>query len=398
MNLNGFIFVIMELMKKLVICCAPDSFKESMSAFEACQAMEKGIHRFDPTITCILTPMADGGEGTLEALVKSIQGRMINTQIRDPLQRNIEAKFGISLDKTLAIIEMASASGLELLKMEERNPLLTSTYGTGQLIKMALDQGVKRIVIGIGGSATNDGGSGAFRALGARFLDIDGQDIPQGGAFLDQLERIDISALDSRLNKVEILVACDVSNPLCGQQGASYIYGPQKGATQDMILRLDNNLKHFAQIIKRDLHKDIEDIPGAGAAGGLGAGLLAFTKAKLQKGIDIVIEASQLEKVIMKSDIVFTGEGKIDDQTSFGKTIMGVSALAKKHNKKVVAFAGICEKDYDELYNQGIDFMFEISDRNELLSKSLIDGPINLEKCAYQSMSLILNDFNEKGA
>lgn len=312
---------------KIVI--APDSFKESLTALEVANAIEKGFQEIYPDATYIKIPMADGGEGTVQSLVDATDGQIIKKQVIGPLGHPVEAFFGVLGNGKTAVIEMAAASGLHLVPQADRNPLITTTWGTGELILAALDYKVEHIIIGIGGSATNDGGAGMAQALGAKLLDDKGEQIGYGGGSLNQLVSIDLSALDPRLQQVKIEVACDVNNPLVGPTGAAAIYGPQKGATPEMVNLLDRNLTHYAEIIKKDLSKDVIDIPGAGAAGGLGAGLLAFLSAELKRGVDIVIAATQLEKHMNKADLVITGEGKIDNQTIHGKTPIGVAKTAK---------------------------------------------------------------------
>ena len=306
---------------KIVI--APDSFKECISAKEACIAIQKGFEKIFKEDEYILVPMADGGEGTTESLVDATGGKIYFCDTTNPCGEKIVSKFGILGDGKTAIIEMAQASGLELISKEKRNPMVTTTYGTGELIKSALDKNIETILIGIGGSATNDGGAGMIQALGGKLLDKDGKEIGFGGGELSKLHKIDLSNLDERLKKVKIIVACDVDNPLTGERGASYIFGKQKGGTPEMLKILDNNLKHFAKTIRKDLGVDIENISGSGAAGGLGGGLMGFLSAELKKGIDIVIEYSKLEEKIQGADLVITGEGSIDSQTRFGKTPYG---------------------------------------------------------------------------
>src|SRR4051794_2791539 len=319
---------------------APDSFKESMSAKKAGLAMEKGIRSVFPDAECVIVPMADGGEGTVESLVSMTNGEIIKAEVIGPLGDKVIAEYGLLGEGQTAVIEMASASGLEIIKLEDRNPLVTTTFGTGELIKHALDKGVTRILIGIGGSATNDGGVGMLQALGVSFKDQDGQELSFGGGALKQLSTIDLSGLDKRIAHVKIDVACDVNNPLIGENGASAIFGPQKGATAEVVEQLDQNLAHYAEIIKRDLGKDIAQTEGAGAAGGLGAGLMAFLNANLKKGVELVIEYTGLEERMAGADYVFTGEGSIDGQTLFGKTPFGVASIAKKYSIPVIAFAG----------------------------------------------------------
>lgn len=359
---------------------APDSFKESMTAKEVCIAMEKGLRKVYPEANYVHVPMSDGGEGTVQSLVDASNGTLFTKQVMGPLGQPVEAKFGILGDGFTGAIEMASASGIHLVTKETRNPLITTTYGTGQLILECLDRGMKQIIIGIGGSATNDGGTGMAEALGARFLDKNGDTLPRGGGRLDQLATIDVSGLDQRLNDVRIIVACDVTNPLCGEQGASYVFGPQKGATSEMVTLLDQSLAHYADVVKTELNKDIRDVPGAGAAGGLGAGLLIFTQATLQKGIEIVIDYTKLKEKLQDADFVFTGEGGIDFQTKFGKTPYGVAQAAKGSGKKVIAIAGYIGEGIETLYEAGFDAIFGIVPGASELEKLLAEGPQNVER------------------
>lgn len=291
------------------IVLAPDSFKESMTAKETCIAIEKGFKKVISNLECIHVPMADGGEGTTQSLVDATNGKFYTVEVMGPLGEKRDARFGILGDGKTAILEMAAASGLELVPKEKRDATITTTYGTGELIKAALSKNVETILIGIGGSATNDGGAGMVQALGGKLLDKDGNEIGFGGGELSKLDRIDISNLDNRLKDVKIIVACDVQNPLTGPTGASHIFGKQKGANEEQRELLDKNLKHYAKIIRRDIGKDVENIPGAGAAGGLGAGLMAFLSAELKKGVDIVVEYSKLEEKLQGADLVITGEG-----------------------------------------------------------------------------------------
>ncbi|MDQ6597058.1 glycerate kinase [Bacillus salipaludis] len=357
---------------------APDSFKESMTAKNAALAMEKGIKKVFPNAECVIVPMADGGEGTVESLVSLSNGEVIKAEVIGPLGKTVTAEYGLLDGGQTAVIEMASASGLGLIKLEERNPLLTTTYGTGQLIKHALDKGVSRFLIGIGGSATNDGGMGMLQALGVSFKDQGGKELPFGGGALDQLHSIDISGLDERLKTAKIDVACDVTNPLIGDNGASAIFGPQKGANSEMVKLLDQNLAYFAQVIKTQLQLDIAYIEGAGAAGGLGAGLLAFLNARLKKGIELVIEYTGLEEKIIGANYVFTGEGSIDGQTLFGKTPYGVAGVAKKHSVPVIAFAGRIGNGVEVLYNNGFNAIIGILKEVTPLEEALKSGQENL--------------------
>lgn len=361
---------------------APDSFKESMTAKEAADAMERGIKKVFPSAKCIKVPMADGGEGTVQSLIDATSGELINVNVIGPLGNEVEASFGLSGDGKTAIIEMASASGLHLVKKESRDPLLTTTYGTGMLIKAALDNGVNHILIGIGGSATNDGGAGMIQALGAKLLDIHGNEISFGGGSLNKLHSIDLSSLDSRLQNLKIEVACDVTNPLIGENGASKVFGPQKGATLEMVEVLDKNLTHYANIIKKTLGKDIANVPGGGAAGGLGAGLMAFLNAELKSGVELVIKFTELERKMQGADFVFTGEGSIDFQTICGKTPYGVSITAQKLNIPVIAFAGRIGKNIEELYKNGINSIVGILPEVMDLDTALKTGTNNMERAA----------------
>ncbi|MFJ5715992.1 glycerate kinase [Neobacillus sp. NPDC093127] len=357
---------------------APDSFKESMTAKNAALAMEKGIKKVFPDAECLIVPMADGGEGTVESLVSFSNGEIIKTEVIGPIGKEVIAEYGLLDEGKTAVIEMASASGIGLIKQEDRNPLVTTTYGTGQLIRHALDQGVNRFLIGIGGSATNDGGMGMLQALGVSFKNQNGDELPFGGGALEQLHSIDISGLDTRLKKVKIDVACDVNNPLIGDNGCSAIFGPQKGADPEMVSLLDRNLTHFAEVVKTELQLDIAHIAGAGAAGGLGAGLMAFLNARLKKGIELVIEYTELEEKIIGADFCFTGEGSIDGQTLFGKTPYGVAAIAKKHSVPVIAFAGRIGHGVDVLYHHGFNAIIGILKGVTSLEEALESGHENL--------------------
>lgn len=378
------------------IVLAPDSFKESMTAKEVCQEIEKGLKKILKNIECIPVPMADGGEGTTQSLVDATNGEFFTIDVTGPLGDIVKARFGILGDKKTAIIEMAQASGLELVPREKRNPMITTTYGTGELIKKALEKGVSTILIGIGGSATNDGGAGMFQALGGKLLDKNGNDIGFGGGELSKLDRIDISNLDSRIKDVEIIVACDVQNPLTGKNGASHIFGKQKGANEEEREILDKNLKNFAEIIRKDIGKDVENIAGAGAAGGLGAGLMAFLSAKLKKGVEIVIEYSELEKKIQGADLVITGEGSIDGQTRFGKTPYGVAKTAQKYDIPVIALAGNIGKDIETLYEHGFTAILPILTKVESLDEAIKNGKNNVEYIAETLARMIVAFKNKK--
>lgn len=375
--------------KDLVIVLAPDSFKESMTAKEVCEAMERGIRKANSQIRCIHVPMADGGEGTMQSLVDATGGRVYSKEVVGPLGNNVVAEYGILGNGEIGVIEMASASGIHLVDSEKRNPLITTTFGTGQLIKACLDKGVKKLLIGIGGSATNDGGAGFIQALGGRLLDENGDDLSYGGGALAKLHTIDLSNLDERLKYVSVEVACDVNNPLCGKEGASYVFGPQKGATREMIEILDQNLSHYAEVIKEQLGKDVINKAGAGAAGGLGAGLMAFLDVKLKSGIEMVIEYANLEEKVRDADMVWTGEGSIDFQTQYGKTPLGVAMIAKKYNKPVIALAGRVGNDIDVLYDKGIDAIFGIMRGVTSIEEALVKGPENVEKTSENIIRLL---------
>lgn len=362
------------------IVVAPDSFKECLSAVKVARAISDGILRVLPEAKIISIPVADGGEGTVEALVKATNGKMILTPSVDALNRPISSFYGVLGDQTTAVVEMAAASGIELLAPDERNPLITSTFGTGLLIKAALDAGYTKIVVAIGGSATNDGGAGMAQALGVGLYDSVNKPLPQGGGSLFRLHSIDLSTAHPLLLKAEITVACDVTNPLLGPSGATYVFGPQKGANAEMLDELENSMQHFAAILQQKFNKAFATLPGAGAAGGLGAGLMAFCEARMVPGFEMVSRLTHLEEQIRHSSLVFTAEGKIDRQTVCGKTISGVARLAQKHGKPAIALAGIITDDLTELYSQGITAAFSIA-----------NGPITLEESKAQAYSLLSN-------
>ena len=374
-------------MTKYVV--APDSFKESMTAKEVCDAMEKGLKKADSAAEVIKVPMADGGEGTVDSLVDATNGQRVIVEVTGPLGNKISAYYGILGNGTTAVIEMAKASGLEIVQKKKRNPMITTTFGTGELIRDALDHNVKEIIIGLGGSSTNDGGSGMAQALGAKLLDQNNHQISFGGGNLDKLDKIDISNLDSRLQDVRIILASDVTNPLIGEDGASRVFGPQKGATPEMVEKLENNLQHYAKIIKRDLNKDVASVSGAGAAGGLGAGLMAFTTCKMRQGVDIAIEVTKLEEKVKSADYVFTGEGGTDFQTKFGKTPYGVAKLGKKYHKPVISLAGYLGEGIDSLYSEGFTSIFGIIPGACDLSTALKNGPSNVARTTENIVRLL---------
>ncbi|SFR18848.1 MULTISPECIES: glycerate kinase [unclassified Enterobacter] len=343
---------------KIVI--APDSYKESLSALEVATAIEQGFREIWPDADYIKLPVADGGEGTVQAMVEATAGRIIHVDVTGPLGESVKGFYGLSGDERSAFIEMAAASGLELVPPAKRNPLITTSRGTGELIRHALDAGVKHIIIGIGGSATNDGGAGMVQALGAKLLNADGESLGQGGGELDRLAKIDISELDKRLKTCRIEVACDVTNPLTGDDGASAVFGPQKGATPEMIVRLDNGLHHYARIIQHDLDVDVLKLAGGGAAGGMGAALYAFCGAELRRGIEIVTDALHLDEHVKDADLVITGEGRIDSQTINGKVPVGVAKVAKRYNKPVIGIAGSLTADVGVVHEHGLDAVFSV--------------------------------------
>ena len=373
-----------------IFVLAPDSFKESMTAEQACCAMQRGIHHVFQNAQCIHVPMADGGEGTVDALIQALNGKQVHCEVVGPLaHQKIQSYFGLVDDGKTAVIEMAKANGIHLLEQSQRNPLLTSTYGTGQMIKAALDLGVSKIIIGLGGSITNDAGSGMAQALGVRFLDSTKNEIKVCGGNLDQIQHIDTSSLDIRLKQVEVFIASDVTNPLCGEQGASAVFGPQKGATPEMVKQLEQNLNYFADLVEKTLHVDCQNIAGAGAAGGLGFALMVFTHAKIKSGAELVIEQTHLAEKIAQADYVFTGEGSIDFQTKFGKTPWAVAQLAKRLNKPVIAFAGRIGEDTSALYDEGFSQIFSINEPNCDLEIALKNAEQNLEKVVYSFLHTI---------
>ncbi|HEY0752367.1 MAG TPA: glycerate kinase [Ktedonobacteraceae bacterium] len=337
------------------IVIAPQALKGSLSAAETGQAIAQGVREVYPDAELRVVPVADGGEGTTRALVDATGGRLVERMVSGPLGEQVQAFLGLLGDGQTAVIEMAASSGLPLLAPEQRAPRVATTRGVGELIGVALDAGCTRLIIGIGGSATNDGGAGMAQALGAQLLDTQGNELSAGGAALAQLARIKTDLLDSRLAACICEVACDVNNPLCGPTGASAVYGPQKGATAEMVEELDAALAQYARIIERDLGRAVRDVPGAGAAGGLGAGLLAFLNASLRPGAQIVLEAVRLEEHLQQADLVITAEGRLDSQTAYGKSVGAVAALAKKYHLPVLAIAGGLGDNYQEVYQLGID-------------------------------------------
>lgn len=369
---------------------APDSFKESMTAKEVCQAMENGIRKVLPDAKIISVPMADGGEGTMDSLIDATNGQKYAIKVTEPLGTPVTAHYGILGDQKTAIIEMAEASGLSYVPQDKRTPATikkTTTFGNGELINAALKHDVTRVIIGLGGSSTNDGGSGMAQAIGVKFFDHNDHEITQklGGGDLKQITRIDTIDINPKIKKTKFLLASDVTNPLTGTNGASYVFGPQKGADQATAKELDENLSHYAKIIGQN----IAQTPGSGAAGGLGAGLLAFTHAKIYPGVKLVANEVHLAEKIKEADYVFTGEGGTDFQTQFGKTPYGVAQIAKKYDVPVISLAGYIGKGIDHLYDKGFTAIFGILAKAENIDQALKDGPQNVERTTENVVRLI---------
>ena len=368
---------------KTRIIIAPDKFKASMSAAVAAAMIAEGLRVALPDAELIQLPLSDGGEGLVESLAGK-EGKLVSTMVSDPLGKPVEATWALINGGQTAVIEMASASGLYLLREDEKNPLLTSTYGTGELIKAALECDCSKIILGIGGSATTDGGAGMAQALGVKLIDRHGNSIGKGGLELLKLADLDLKKLDRRLAAVEILAACDVNNPLTGPEGAAYVYGPQKGATQEMVKQLDRALVNYAALIKKKLGMDIDKTPGSGAAGGLGAGLIAFLGARLIPGIDLVLDTIQFDQHLVNCDLLITGEGKMDSQTLRGKAPFGVAKRAKNKNIPVVALAGSIEGPEELFFQAGIQSCFAIAGGPITLEESIEKGPSLLKTTAVR--------------
>jgi len=363
---------------KILIC--PDSFKESLSAIEVCDCVERGLKKADSRFEVEKIPLADGGEGTVKALVLATHGRSLKCRVSDPLGRKIWARYGILGDGKTAIIEMAAASGLALVPVKKRNPLVTTTYGTGEMIANALGRGCRKIIVGIGGSATVDGGAGMAQALGARLLDGKGQEISFGGGEIEKVKKIDLKFMDKRIARTEFVIASDVRNPLLGPRGAARVYGPQKGATAKMVERLEKGLSNLARVIRKELSVSVENLPGSGAAGGLGAGLYAFLGAKMESGVELVMRIAGLEARIKKANLVITGEGQLDRQTLYGKAVMGVIKTARKYRVPIVCIAGSIMPEAKDLYRFGVKGLL-----------SIITMPMSLQQAMEKSRSLLIN-------
>lgn len=366
------------------IVIAPQSLKGSLTAAEAGKAIAEGTRAVYSECDIEIVPVADGGEGTVQALVDATGGEIVQQTVTGPLGEPVEAFYGVMGNGTTAVIEMAACAGLPLVPPEKRDPRITTTYGVGELITAALDRGCRRFIIGIGGSATNDGGAGMVQALGGSLRDEHETELARGGSVLAKLAHIAVEGMDARLRESTIEVACDVTNPLCGSTGASAIYGPQKGATSEMVAELDTALAQYAMVIERDLERVVKDIPGAGAAGGLGAGLIAFLNATLRPGAQIVLDAVKLEERIRDADLIITAEGQIDEQTAFGKTIGAVAELAKRYGIPVLAIAGSLGKGYQNVYGLGVDAV-----------ATLVPGPVTLQY-AMENASVLLRDATER--
>ncbi|MGZ3316716.1 MAG: glycerate kinase [Isosphaeraceae bacterium] len=362
------------------VVIAPDKFKGSLTALEAAEAMARGLSRVDPSAEIDRVPMADGGEGTVAALVAATGGSYRTVTVTGPLGDPVVASFGLLGDGRTAVLEMASASGLWLVPPALRDPLRATTRGTGQLLLAALEAGARRVIVGIGGSATNDGGAGLGQALGFRLLDTHGRELEPGGGELDRLARIERTDQVAVLGSATIAVACDVTNPLCGPQGASAVYGPQKGATPEVVERLDRNLGHFADIVARDLDVAVRHIPGSGAAGGLGGGLVAFAGGRLEGGVNLVIEAVNLRERLHAADLCLTGEGALDGQSAFGKTAVGVARLAHSLRCPTLAIAGSIGPGAEAVLEQGVDAYF-----------SICPGPVHIDEAIERASELLEN-------
>ena len=361
---------------KVVI--APQSFKGSISALDAAKAMEEGVRRVVSDIESVLVPVADGGDGTLETLVDATNGEIRSATVTGPIRKPVMAEWGALGDGKTAMIEMARTSGLALLSLDERDPLRATTFGLGEVIREALNAGFRSFIVGIGGSATNDAGAGMAQALGVRLLDEAGNDLPPGGAALADLHRIDTSALDERAVEAQFSVACDVSNPLTGPEGASAVYGPQKGATSELVEQLDAALINFARVVERDIGTSINDVPGSGAAGGLGGGMMAFLDGSLRAGVDIVLDHVGLDDKLEGADLVITGEGQLDFQTVYNKAPIGVAWRAREGGIPVVAISGSLGQGFEDVHAEGIDAV-----------ASIVCAPMSLEEASTRGGELI---------
>ncbi|MGG3942104.1 glycerate kinase [Peribacillus psychrosaccharolyticus] len=367
---------------KIVI--APDSFKGSISSMDAALSIERGILHAYPQAETVLVPVADGGEGTMENLVAATGGHKTKVHVIDPLKKPIEAEFGVLGDQQTCIIEIAAASGLNLVSIGERNPLIATTYGTGQLIKAALDEGYRNFILALGGSATNDGGAGMLQALGVELKNSAGKELDVGGGELGQLQQLSTENFDPRIEESQFTIASDVENPFVGPTGATYVFGPQKGATEAMVKVLDANLLHFANKIEEKMGVRLHDSPGAGAAGGIGGAFQAFFPSTLRRGVDVVVEYARLEEQLENADLVITGEGQVDFQTAYGKTPMGVAQSAKAKNIPTIILAGSYEGKIDSLYQYGVIGVYSMMNKPMTLDQAMKDASLLLEKTAEQ--------------
>ena len=377
--------------RTMKIILAPDSFKGSLTSMEVAEAMEIGIKRALPDAECTRIPMADGGEGTVQALLDAVGGELRHCIVTGPAGQQVEAAYGLLADGSTAVIETAAASGLALVDDNGRNPLLTTSYGTGELMRHALERGARKIILGIGGSATNDAGVGMAQALGAVFRDGEGRVLRENGTggTLQQIESMDLGGLHPGLEQVQLLVACDVDNPLTGPDGAAHVFAPQKGADAAMVETLDNNLKHLAGVIERELGMDVDKVPGAGAAGGMGAGLLVFAGAELQRGIEIISKATAIETHLRMADLVLTGEGRVDFQTAFGKTPAGIARLAGEYGVPVVAIGGGLADDAGSVFAHGIHGLEPAIARDMPLSEALANSRDYVANAAERVIRLV---------
>lgn len=371
------------------IVVATDSFKGSLSATEVCQAIKEGILRADPTCQVEILPIADGGEGTLEAMRLSSGGEMINVQCVNPLGEKIRGKYLILADGKTAVIEMAQAAGLCLIAREQQNPLYTTTYGVGEIILAALDSGYRKFIVCIGGSATVDAGIGMLQALGFRFLNKAGEEIAGGGLAIANLRRIEVGRADKRLPECSFQVARDVDNLICGPKGAARVFAPQKGATPGMVEILEDNLRLFSEVVSSDLGIDISDIKGGGAAGGIGASLFAFLNAQLASGVELVLDSMDFSTKLEGADLIITGEGQLDEQTAYGKVPMGVARRAKEKGLPVIALAGAIGTDYANLSPLGIDAAVSIVNRPMSLDEAMADAGLLLSQCSEAVIRLL---------
>ena len=376
-------------MAAMKVVIAPQTFKGALSGMRAARAMGDGVAKVFPDAQLVYVPVADGGDGTVDALVEASKGQFFKSRVTGPLERSVEAVWGVMGDGETAVIEMARASGLVLVPPNRRDPRRTTTYGTGQLIREALDKGYQKFIIGIGGSATNDGGAGMAQALGARLLDSEGNKLEYGGAALARLARIDVTEFHTAAREASVTIATDVNNPLCGPQGASAVYGPQKGATPEIVKELDKALRNYAHLVRRDLGVDVLEVPGAGAAGGLGAGLMAFLGARIHPGIDLVCDVLRLDDHLEGADLVITGEGRVDSSTVYNKAPVGVARRAKRFGALVIVVAGSLGPGYEEVYQHGIDAIVSIQDRPMAMRESLARTEELLREAVERAMRLV---------